>query len=68
MQSQYLILCPFLESGPNGAFCLACNKLVRDMPDGNTKLCMSSHYEICSDYILSLFQKPFPLSPMKDDN
>jgi hypothetical protein len=57
MKSQYIILCPFLKGSHEGVYCGVYGKLVKDIPEGNAKLCMSSHYEICSVYVTLLYRE-----------
>ena len=57
MTSRHIRLCPNLQGIPDGLKCSACDKLVIDIQDGNTDLCMSSHYEICSMYVSQLYRE-----------
>jgi len=57
MKFRSIILCPFLKGSSQGVHCSACDKLVKDIPGGNTRLCMSSHYEMCSVHVSLLYQE-----------
>ncbi len=56
------ITCQFLEGGDEGVRCGALNILVRHIEDGNLKLCMSRHHEMCPYYKRSLVARSAEIS------
>ncbi len=49
-QTSYVI-CPYLAGSPDGLMCSNVNRFIKDMEDGDIRLCMSRRYEVCSMYI-----------------
>ncbi|MBF0505421.1 MAG: hypothetical protein HQL09_01175 [Nitrospirae bacterium] len=47
-------ICPYLKGTSQGANCGASNRLVKELPDIDIRVCMSRHHEACSIYFCSL--------------
>jgi hypothetical protein len=64
-----VMTCPNLKGAPEGVKCSVINGFIKNIADGDTRVCMSRHYESCPLYLsglITLFQSAVSFEPGSD--